>query len=129
MKAHLHRRLFAAFAGAIALSMTVAGTVVGVMHRGDLSWRDSSARVGAFTARRFAEVWRDPPRRDALAQEVARDLNVHVTLLGTGADATYTPAGQGLVNLCRRPVFRAAVRDGGEVAVCTPPPRRGARDF
>lgn len=129
MKAHLHRRLFMAFAGAIALSMTVAGTVVGVMHRGDLSWRDSSARVGAFTARRFAEVWGDPPRRHHLAREVARDLNVHVTLLGTGADATYTPGGEGPVDLCRRPVFRATVRDGGEVAVCTAPPRQGARGF
>lgn len=133
MKARMHRRLFAAFAGAIALSMTVAASVVGLMHDGRLSWREQSTRAAVFTQRRFNEVWSDPPRRDALAQELARDLNLHVTLLGVTRDVTFTPAGRRPAAPCERPLYRAevAVRAGepGVVVVCATPPRGGARGF
>ncbi|MEZ4395019.1 MAG: HAMP domain-containing sensor histidine kinase [Polyangiales bacterium] len=133
MKARMHRRLFAAFAGAIALSMTVAALVVGALHDTNLSWRDQTTRAAAFTQRRFAEVWRDPPRRDALAQDMARDLRLEVTLLGVARDVTFTPEGRRPASLCRRPLYRASVPtaegEPGVVVVCATPPRNGLRSF
>jgi signal transduction histidine kinase len=125
VRAHLRRRLFVAFAGAILLSGLASGAVIAALHQKP-SWRVQLDRVERFAAGRFADTWSDPARRDALARTLARDLDADVTVFDEHgrALATETPSGPRATPACERPAVTLDVRGEratvlGAVRVCT----------
>jgi signal transduction histidine kinase len=72
----LHRRLFAWFAATILITALIAALSSGA-GRG---WAEERARVERLVGHTFASSWDDPERRDALAAEVAHDLELGVVL-------------------------------------------------
>jgi signal transduction histidine kinase len=82
LRASLRRRLFVWFGISILTTGLVVGTVMSVMGglMGESSWRQEAERARTFVSNRFAEVWDDPARRDALVRSVAEDLRVDVEL-------------------------------------------------
>ncbi|MBI5517640.1 MAG: HAMP domain-containing histidine kinase [Deltaproteobacteria bacterium] len=115
----MHRRLFAAFAVGIVVTV---GVGAGVMHAlGDPTgaWKRDVLRVQRFTAGRFARFWDDPAERDALAGAVARDLDLDVRL-ATPQGATLFAQGRSL-EACARPFTVPVARAGvpvGRVELC-----------
>jgi hypothetical protein len=119
--ARMHRRVFLWIGVTLLIATAV---VVGVYH---LAWPHPDAgqrevdRLRRFAGNRFAEVWRDPARRDALARSTAQDLEVGVRLVDPagGLLAAHGPA-------CRHRRLTSPVHDDGRlvghVQLC--PPRR-----
>ncbi len=88
LRASLRRRLFVWFGVSIVVTFLVVGTVMSVVggFAGGPSWRQETERLRDFVGHRFAEVWEEPARREALARAVAEDLRVDVELRdATGA--------------------------------------------
>jgi two-component system, OmpR family, sensor kinase len=82
LRASLRRRLFVWFGISILLTGLVVGTVTSLMGGllGSPSWREETERLRTFFGNRFAEVWDEPARRDALARSVAEELRFDVEL-------------------------------------------------
>lgn len=123
VRARLHRRIFVWF-GASILSTGVAVVVLmSIAGRTGNTWYAREMdRARSLSSHAFARVWDAPPARDALARDVADDLEMSVVL--TGADqrelAAFGPP-------CRSTWMTATIPsdDGsprGYVAVC---PRDG----
>lgn len=88
MVAPLHRRIFVWFGVAIIMSSCVGMGVATLFGKGNTSWKsfEGAKRV---MANRFSEVWEDPAKRDALADEMAREINVDVTVRDASGSAVY----------------------------------------
>lgn len=78
--ARLHRRLFVGFASAIVATAAVAWAAVALTSDGPRRWHAEVVRAEGFAGRRFGEVWADPRAREALADAIARDFGVQVSL-------------------------------------------------
>jgi hypothetical protein len=117
VRSRLRRRLFVWFGVSILLSGLVAGVVAWSTSSGASRWQRQMEGVERFLGQRFAEVWDDPPRRDALARELGQELGVDVTLVSARGGELASFGAR-----CASPDGRAEVaRDGrrlGEVRVC-----------
>ncbi|HKQ71970.1 MAG TPA: HAMP domain-containing sensor histidine kinase [Polyangiaceae bacterium] len=82
-RGRLHRKIFLWFGVSIAIT---AGVVLLVSGRHDKTW--GIERAQTFMARQFVEAWDDPPRRDAFASALARDLEVGVRVVDERTKAT-----------------------------------------
>ncbi|QSQ13966.1 sensor histidine kinase [Myxococcus landrumensis] len=78
VRARLHRRLFLWFGLSIFLTCVVVATVFNLV--GGTTWKQEMERMRNFAGHRFEEVWDEPARRDALAQSIAKDLDVDVEI-------------------------------------------------
>jgi signal transduction histidine kinase len=76
----MYRRLFAMFALGIVLTVGVGAGVMHALGSPRAAWKADAQRLERFTAGRFARFWDAPPERDALADAVARDLDLDVRL-------------------------------------------------
>jgi two-component system, OmpR family, sensor kinase len=118
VRARLQRRLFVWFGVAILLSGVVFSFVTFVFSASSGSgWSQEVARARVFVGGRFADVWADPPAREALGRSMAQDLDVTVKLVdmrGQSLGAYGKP--------CRRTWFEAPVVHVGQtigtVMVC-----------
>jgi two-component system OmpR family sensor kinase len=82
LRASLRRRLFVWFGVSILLTGVVVSTVMSLMGglMGSPSWREETGRLRTFVGNRFAEVWDEPARRDALARSISEELRFDVEL-------------------------------------------------
>ncbi|HYH96184.1 HAMP domain-containing sensor histidine kinase, partial [Hyalangium sp.] len=78
LHARLHRRIFIWFGLSILVTGLIVATVMNLT--GGSTWRQEMELARTFVSNRFAEVWDVPVRRDALVQDISRDLNVDVEL-------------------------------------------------
>jgi len=111
-RGRLHRRIFFWFGISIAVTTLVVLLAAVKSHPG--GWGYERAR--AFLAGQFAAAWDDPPRRDALASAVAKDLGIDIRLADS-QDATIGSFGAA----CGGGLSTAIERDGrllGYVHVC-----------
>ncbi len=119
MVAPLHRRFFLWFGVAMVVSSCV-GVAVSIALGGanaHSSWKsyEGAKRV---MANRFAESWDEPLRRDQLAEEIARELNVDVTVRDASGEAL---ASYGEEECSRKRTALYPTRDGrqlGRVDIC-----------
>jgi two-component system OmpR family sensor kinase len=74
----LRRKIFVWFGISIAVTAAVVATLAN--RAGGFGSAASMARARTFVSGQFATVWAEPPRRDALAAALARDLEVSVRL-------------------------------------------------
>lgn len=113
--ARLHRRIFVWFGVSILVAAAVSAAVW--QSAPDADWRDELARVERFVGNRFVAVWHDPAARAELAQAMAADLELSVTLFDAQG-AVVAHAGP----TCTGHVYRGAVPPGsgalGAIAVC-----------
>jgi signal transduction histidine kinase len=90
--------------------------VATLFGKGNTSWKsfEGAKRV---LANRFTEVWDEPAKREALADEVAREINVDVTLRDESGTPIYVVGNQ-----CgRKDLALAPMRDGarlGSINMC-----------
>lgn len=82
LRARLQRRLFMWFGAAIIITGAVVGAVGTVTS--PMSWHREFERARVFVGNRFEAVWDEPDERDRLAQAVAKDFEVDVSLLDAG---------------------------------------------
>jgi two-component system OmpR family sensor kinase len=120
MVAPLHRRIFVWFGVAIIMSSCVGMGVATLFGKGNTSWKsfEGAKRV---LANRFTEVWYEPEKRDALADEVAREIKVDVTLRDASGTPIYVVGSQ----CSRKDLKLAPAREGeslGSINMC---PRSG----
>lgn len=81
VRSRLHRRLFVWFGLTIVLTGFLVALVSFLVNEWyGPSWRQEVHRVESFVSNRFARVWDQPAERDALAEELARDLELGVRL-------------------------------------------------
>lgn len=125
VRSRLHRRLFVWFGASILATALTAALAAHLLGSSDAGWRRSMQRAGTFLGGQFSEVWDEPPRREALAGSLARDLGASVLLFDEagGSLGQFGPP-------CRWTDVTAKVRSpsgrAGSVAVCAPrSPRRG----
>lgn len=113
----LAKRLFLWFVLAI-VAAGAAGAMV-MSASGGRHWADNVRRIERFTARQFARVWHDPAARDALADDIERELGVQLTLVDRGRVVRRG----GRCDHRFRHRFRVpGVR--GRIRACMPPPHR-----
>jgi signal transduction histidine kinase len=74
----LRRKIFVWFGISIAITAAVMGMLAN--RAGGFGSTASIARARTFLSGQFATVWAEPQRRDALAADLARDLEVNVRL-------------------------------------------------
>ena len=74
----LRRKIFVWFGISIAVTAAVVATLVN--RAGGIGSASSVERARAFVSGQFAAVWTEPARRDALAADLARDLELNVRL-------------------------------------------------
>jgi signal transduction histidine kinase len=124
VRARLHRRLFAWFGASILLTGVVVATLMSAIHGWwGPSWNSQVERVRTFTGNRFAEVWSSPERRDALAQGIARDLEIAVRLQDEDGRqiAAFSASGAPSSSRCRHEYPAPVMSEGvelGRVFVC-----------
>lgn len=106
--APLHRRIFVWFGVAIIMSSCVGMAVSTVFGEGNTSWK-SFQGAKRVLANRFEEVWDEPDKRARLGDEIARELNVDVTL----RDASGTPL-HVIGSACSRNDLAVSPSRGGE---------------
>ena len=126
-RAGLRHRIVFWFGITILASGGIAGAVLHTTI-GRNPWREEVRRIRTFTANQFAQVWSDPARRDALAEDMARDLEVSVKV--TDASGRLLSEAGGPCSGGRHviPVARGGV-SLGDVRVCIPrhtPPSPGS---
>ncbi len=68
------------FGVTILFTGLAAGAIVGLLSGSAGAWRGQVDRATTFVGHRFAEVWDDPPARDHLAREAARELQLGIAL-------------------------------------------------
>jgi signal transduction histidine kinase len=119
VRARLRRRLFVWFGVSILLTGLVVGTVMSLMGglMGRPSWHQETERLRTFVGNRFAEVWDEPARRDALARSTAKELRFDVELRdASGALLLRTGAPCPSHSELSAPVERDGVRLGTALA-------------
>jgi signal transduction histidine kinase len=120
VRARLHRRLFLWFGASIAMTAATVVVVLSLFFPADRDGpREQYQRFQTFVGHRFAEVWGDGARREALGAAVAEELDVGVRLL----DANGVVLGEHGAYACEEPHFQAAVESPsggalGTVAFC-----------
>jgi two-component system, OmpR family, sensor kinase len=125
VRASLRRRLFAWFIGSIVLTVLGTTSVISLLSRAQgASPSTSWQRVMSFGADQFAARWADPVQRAALADEVARGLDLNVELHDVSGVALHIAGSR-----CRRhthtlPVMVNGAR-AGEVVACSRQPFPG----
>ena len=130
VRARLHRRIFFWFGASILLTAVIAAATIGLVGRAGGTWYSREMDRGrALTAHLFARVWASPSERDALARDIAEDLDISIALSSPDGSpiATFGPP-------CRAIMARVPIeKDGaalGQVAACWRPERReGGRRF
>jgi two-component system OmpR family sensor kinase len=106
VRARLHRRIFVWFGVSILFTAAVSAAVWQAVPD---TWHDELVRVQRFAGGRFAAVWDHAPARTELAQAMAEDLDLTVTLRDAqGAILTHAGAA------CSGHVFRVAVPPGSD---------------
>lgn len=120
VRARLHRRLFLWFGASIAMTGATVVVVLSLFFPAERDGpREQYQRLQTFVGHRFAEVWDDEARREALGAAVADDLGVGVRL----EDARGVVLDVHGAYACDAPHFRAAVESPngttlGTVAIC-----------
>jgi signal transduction histidine kinase len=118
VRARLHRRLFMWFGFSIVLTAVAVGAVMVIASRSGIGPRSEEFRLKRLVGDEFAAVWTDTARREELANAIARDLDVDLTVSDarTGERRSF---GQ---QDCVKPWGTADVRSGdtvlGQVGVC-----------
>jgi signal transduction histidine kinase len=111
----LRRKIFWWFG--ITIAVTAAVVMMLANRGGAFGWASSIARARTFVGSQFSAVWNEPARRDALATDLARDLDLGVRL-SDERGATIATFGKA----CNPPTASAPVeRDGqvvGKVDLC-----------
>jgi signal transduction histidine kinase len=74
----LRRKIFWWFGITIAITAAVVTTLAN--RNGGFGWGASMARARSFLGSQFAAVWTEPARRDALAADLAREIELGVRL-------------------------------------------------
>ena len=124
VRGRLQRRMFLWFGLSILATIATVFAVNHLLGGGPgATWQREVARVRSLVADRFARTWDDPAARAELAQAMARELEVDVTVV----DARGTVLAQ-TGPRCRRPVFADVRRDGalvGRVEACAERTRSG----
>jgi two-component system OmpR family sensor kinase len=121
-RATLSRRIFAWFAATISLTILTAGALAWLTTtRGESSLPRHLEKMRALTARQFSQSWADPRARDALASDIAEELDVQITLRAP-AGALLSRHGRAR---CDRPHFPVLIRDRdhaplGTMEICDP---------
>lgn len=122
VRGRLHRRLFLWFGASIAMTGATVVVVLSLFFPSGRDPREPYQRFRTFVGNRFAESWNEPERRAALAASVARELDVGLRL----SDENGALLGVHGAFACDErprfvaPVFDAAGRRLGEVALCRP---------
>ena len=80
----LRRKIFVWFGISIAVTAAVGAMLAN--RAGTSGWSSSLARGRTFVGSQFAAVWTEPERRDALAADFARDLELGVRLADERGD-------------------------------------------
>ena len=116
-KGRLHQRLFVWFGVSILVTGFVSGAIALLSQSSsESSWSRETQRVRTFAGHQLAEVWDDPPRRDALVRSIEQDLALQVALKDA---AGRTLSGRDFE--CRRPFEVEVVRSGatlGSAQIC-----------
>ncbi|HEY3594681.1 MAG TPA: ATP-binding protein [Polyangiaceae bacterium] len=113
LRGALHRRLFVWFGISIAVTAVVASIVFGWAGPGAATYEHARS----FLSDQFAASWDDAARREALAQAVARDFDIHVDLV----DESGAAIGSYGEPCSRRSIAVPIARGGqelGEVRLC-----------
>ncbi len=85
VRARLHRRIFIWFGASILSTGLAVVLVMSIVTRGGSPWYAREMERGhALIAHTFARVWSSPAERDALARDIADDLDLSLVL--TSAD-------------------------------------------
>jgi signal transduction histidine kinase len=121
VRARLHRRLFMWFGASIVMTGATVVVVLSLFFPAERDPREPYMRFQTFVGNRFAEVWDEPTRRNALASAVAEELDVGVRL----EDAAGVPMGEFGPIRCEgathflAPVIRSDGATSGNVAICS----------
>lgn len=126
IRARLHRQIFLWFGASILLTGVLAAGIVGLVGRAGGSWYSREVERGrALTSHLFARAWSSPSERDALARDIAEDLDVSIALSSSNGEPLAAFGAP-----CRSVMARVPVeKDGallGHVAACWGPDRREA---
>lgn len=106
----LQGRMFWWFGLSILVTGFAALVVFSLVGRsGSSGWSEEVARARAFVGGQFARVWDDPVQRDALAADMARNLDLDVQLLDTQG----RQLSGGVTQRCARGSFDVPVKQGG----------------
>jgi signal transduction histidine kinase len=111
----LRRKIFVWFGISIAVTAAVA---IAIANRaGGPSWASSLVRARTFVGSQFSQIWTLPQRRDALATDIARDLELGVRLADERGETVKT-----FGKTCHGPPMTTPIeRDGrtvGYVELC-----------
>lgn len=130
-RASLRRKIFFGFGAAIVITGLVVSGGLTLLGGGTPTWRTETERVRTFVSHSFAGTWSDPAHRDALARDLAKDLDLDLVV----TDAAGKVIVQQGPETCRQASMTAPVtRDGvlvGSVQICSDRHRGGhlARRF
>lgn len=81
VRARLHRRIFVWFGASILFTGVAVTAVMSAAGRSGATWYSREMeRARTLTSHAFARVWSSPADRDALARDVADDLDVSLIL-------------------------------------------------
>ena len=114
----LHRRIFGWFGVAIVLSLFAGAFVTHLFDSGSGEWRRMLDGTRRIASTEFAEVWDDEEARSALANRLARELDVEVTVRDNGG----MPLEAVGATCDRCDAFLIPTQDGeplGRVDICT----------
>jgi signal transduction histidine kinase len=124
-RASLRRKIFFGFGAAIVITGLVVSGGLTLLGGGTPTWRTETERVRTFVSHSFAGTWSDPSHRDALARDLAKDLDLDLVV----TDATGKVILQQGPETCRQASMTAPVmRDGvllGSVQICSDRHRGG----
>ncbi len=127
VRASLRRRLFVWFGLSILTTGLVVSAVMSLLVVGTSgsTWRQEAERVRTFASHRFAEVWEEPARREALARGMAEDLLLEVELRDASGALLLRTGTE-----CRSVDYSVPVERGGtllgQVRVCFAQARRSS---
>ena len=127
VRGRLHRRLFWWFGASILLITIVVGLVVKIA-RPEAGWMRDLERGRTLAVHRFERHWDDPAARKQLADDIANDLELGVTVESASHDVLSRSGGR-----CFSPELSTAItRDGeilGYVRACRSKPWHGPFAF
>lgn len=127
--AHMHRKLFIAFAIAITVACAAVVGVFSAFGGGFEHAKRELRRVEKFASHLFAGVWDDPVERERLARDIAEDLDANVALRDVnGRIIVNARSGEGIGQTVHLNVMRAHQRIGTlEVQLVRTPHRHELR--
>ena len=126
-KRQLQRRIFRWFGASILATGITVGLVSALVWRRDSGYPRAVSAAQAFVGARFAEVFDDPLRREALARELSAALDGSVVVRDVGGAVLVTSGAEP----CSRPAFKGPIERAGvalgSIEMCPAPHRlRGA---